>query len=115
MNEALLGAKREPLLTAHAVVPFAGTPAGSTHRKAVPPHACTSMPRWVLYHERSLAGSFARMNTPPIPVTRFKAVGARSCAWVEPMRTVTAVTAISMDFEMVDIMVFCNARAGRRY
>src|SRR5436189_1185865 len=28
------------------------------------------MPRWVLYHARSLAGSLALMKTPPIPVMR---------------------------------------------
>src|SRR5437588_4391008 len=71
MNEALLGAKLEPSPTNQAVLPFAGTPAASTQRKDAPPHVCTSMPRWVLYQARSLAGSLALMKTPPIPVTRF--------------------------------------------
>src|SRR6516162_681641 len=54
-----------------AVVPFAGAPAASTQRKAAPPHSWTSIPRWILYQERSLAGSLALKKTPPIPVTRF--------------------------------------------
>src|SRR5262245_54439983 len=71
MNVGLPGAKLEPSPINQAVVPFTGVPAASTHWKAAPPHSWTSIPRWVLYQERSLVGSLALKKTPPMPVTRF--------------------------------------------
>src|ERR1044071_9357871 len=71
MNVGLPGANEEPSPIHHAVVPFTGAPSSSTQGKAAPPHDWTSMPRWVLYQDCILAGSFALKNTPPMPVTRF--------------------------------------------
>src|SRR6187401_1133117 len=73
MKGALPGAKWSPsaLPTDQIVEPATGLTAASVQRNAVPPHACTSMPRCLLYQACSAAGSLAWKKTPPMPVTRF--------------------------------------------
>src|SRR5262245_52443038 len=73
MNGAPLGANC--LVSAgnklQAVVPTPAGLSGPFHSNAAPPHAWTSIPRWVLYQAPKAFGSFDLKKIPPIPVTRF--------------------------------------------
>src|SRR5437667_5647372 len=81
MKAAVLGAKWSPCAEPmdQIVVPATGLPSLSVQVKAVPPHSCTSIPRWRLYQARSAGASLALKKMPPMPVTRFMESPRASC------------------------------------
>src|SRR6478736_9745773 len=88
MNGAVLGANVS--LSAEwidqTVVPDDGLPSASVQLKAVPPQACTSMPRCRWYQACRAFGSLAEKKMPPMPVTRFMR-SSQLEKYAEPERT----------------------------